>query len=245
MKDASIAKANPRCRGRRPWLGGEGAEDCAEQQHLLVRTASNSYFTQVESAVSIPDPSEAVRSKVEAVWDVLESATAEDLPVLRKVKKVKPALEGLSDVYAAELARNNIQVTTINPGLMRTGSFYHANFKGRYQQEFAWFSALATNPLVAMSSARAAKQVIQALRYAVPEKTLTFQARILQLVEEISPNLTAWILKTTNQALPRPAGLPKQELKTGFESRTEKVPRSLTKLGDRAAQKNNELIAKY
>ncbi len=97
MKDASITKANPRCRGRRPWLGGQGAEECAEPQHLLVRTASNSYFTQVESAVSIPDPNEAVRAKVESVWDVLESATAEELPVLRKVKKVKPVLEGLSD----------------------------------------------------------------------------------------------------------------------------------------------------
>jgi hypothetical protein len=97
MKDASIAKANPRCQGYRPWLGGEGREDCGELQHLLVRTASNSYFTQVESAVSIPDPSEAVRAKVESIWDVLESATADDLPVLRKVKKVKAVLEGLSD----------------------------------------------------------------------------------------------------------------------------------------------------
>jgi hypothetical protein len=105
MKDASIAKANPRCRGRRPWLGGEGTEECTEPQHLLVRTASNSYFTQVESAVSIPDPSEAVRAKVESVWDVLESATADDLPVLRKVKKVKPALEGLSDADVLDAIR--------------------------------------------------------------------------------------------------------------------------------------------
>ena len=30
-------------------------------------------------------------------------------------------------------------ITTVCPGLMRTGSTYQANFKGRHRQEFAWF----------------------------------------------------------------------------------------------------------
>jgi Domain of unknown function (DUF1998) len=123
MKDASIAKANPRCRGRRPWLGGEGSEDCAELQHLLVRTASNSYFTQVESAVSIPDPKEAVRAKVESVWDVLESATPEELPVLRKVKKVKPVLEGLSDADVLDAIKTIRSGDTSTEESLRTPEF--------------------------------------------------------------------------------------------------------------------------
>ena len=30
------------CGGHRPWLGGEGGEECGEPMRLLVRTASNS-----------------------------------------------------------------------------------------------------------------------------------------------------------------------------------------------------------
>ncbi len=60
----SMAKAKgertlPRCKGHRPWLGayvGDGSvrEDCDEYQRLLVRTASGGYFSQVESALTIP-----------------------------------------------------------------------------------------------------------------------------------------------------------------------------------------------
>ena len=45
----------PPCFGERPWLGPEGSEDCEEKLRLLVRTASNSYFPQVVSALSIPE----------------------------------------------------------------------------------------------------------------------------------------------------------------------------------------------
>lgn len=46
----------------------------------------------------------------------------------------KFALVGLSDAYRAELAKDGIMVTTVSPGLMRTGSYYHANFKGQNQK---------------------------------------------------------------------------------------------------------------
>lgn len=63
----SMAKAKgpgalPRCHGKRPWLGnyiGDPSveEQCQEPQRLLLRTASDSYFSQVESALSIPQQS--------------------------------------------------------------------------------------------------------------------------------------------------------------------------------------------
>lgn len=156
----------------------------------------------------------------------------------------KFALEGLSDAFRAELARDNILVSTINPGLMRTGSYYHGNYKGQQEKEFAWFSLMATSPLVAMSSKRAARQVVQAARYGIPERTLTFQARILQLLEELAPNFTAWVMKTVNRTvLPAPTDLKGEELKTGFESRSNKLTSKLTQLGEKAAERNNELIA--
>lgn len=63
----SMAKAKgrgalPKCHGKRPWLGtyvGDPSveEECEEPQRLLLRTASDSYFSQVESALSIPQTS--------------------------------------------------------------------------------------------------------------------------------------------------------------------------------------------
>lgn len=86
------------CRGERPWLGPEGKEDCDELAKILVRTASNSYFPQQMSALSIPDPSREIEEKVRGVWDVLKTATKEVLPVFRlHVEKVRIALEGIDD----------------------------------------------------------------------------------------------------------------------------------------------------
>lgn len=85
------------CHGARPWLGSQGEEACTENVRLLVRTASNSYFPQVVSALSIPDPSSELEQRVRAVWDVLKIANAALLPVLRQVPKVQAALEGYGD----------------------------------------------------------------------------------------------------------------------------------------------------
>ncbi|MEP7124288.1 MAG: DUF1998 domain-containing protein [Byssovorax sp.] len=86
-----------KCHGARPWLGPQGKEDCLEDAKLLVRTASNSYFPQVVSALSIPDPFGAIRDRVREVWDVLKSATKENLPIFRQIDKVRVALDGLAD----------------------------------------------------------------------------------------------------------------------------------------------------
>jgi Short-chain dehydrogenases of various substrate specificities len=64
----------------------------------------------------------------------------------------KFALTGFSDAIRAELARDNIQVTTVAPGLMRTGSHVNAKFKGNHDAEFAWFSASAGAPLISMDA---------------------------------------------------------------------------------------------
>ena len=43
------------CRGERPWLGKHASEDCGEAARLLVRTASNAWFPQIVSVLSLPD----------------------------------------------------------------------------------------------------------------------------------------------------------------------------------------------
>src|SRR5919202_1140006 len=52
----------------------------------------------------------------------------------------KFATVALSEGLRAELARDGIAVTTVVPGLMRTGSHVNAYFKGDQAKEFVWFS---------------------------------------------------------------------------------------------------------
>src|SRR6185503_5499356 len=76
----------------------------------------------------------------------------------------KFALVGLSDGLRAELRRHGIRVTTVCPGLMRTGSAFNAGFKGRHRREFAWFAISSSLPLLTISAKRAARQIIRACR---------------------------------------------------------------------------------
>ena len=70
----------------------------------------------------------------------------------------KFALTGLSDGFRAELAKDGVHVTTVAPGLMRTGSHVNAMFRGQHRKEFAWFAISGANPLVSTTAPRAAKR---------------------------------------------------------------------------------------
>jgi hypothetical protein len=102
------------CNGPRPWLGNFGREKCGgtdnkrEINRLLVRSASNAYFAQTLSAISIPEPGGKVRDAVDEVWpDFLQYCeSAGDVVKERKKAKVSAALEGCSDVDVwAEIQR--------------------------------------------------------------------------------------------------------------------------------------------
>ena len=60
-------------------------------------------------------------------------------PHLLPYAVAKFATTGLSEGLRSELQRDGIIVTTIVPGLLRTGSYFHALFKGKHSEEFAWF----------------------------------------------------------------------------------------------------------
>jgi hypothetical protein len=93
------------CHGHRPWLGPAAAEKCGgengkpEINRLLIRSASNAYFPQIVSVISIPDLNEAVQKAVDPVWeDFLQHVEASsDLQKERKRAKVSAALEGFTD----------------------------------------------------------------------------------------------------------------------------------------------------
>jgi hypothetical protein len=98
LSHAKIEDANFPCNGKRPWLGPAADEPgCGLHLRLLMRTASNSYFAQVESALSIPESKDPLAALVRDHWDAFEDANREDLPTLRKNKKLKEALASLTD----------------------------------------------------------------------------------------------------------------------------------------------------
>lgn len=101
LNDATVhgSGALGHCNGERPWLGGYGREtDCTELNRLLIRTASNAYFSQTLSVISLPDRSDALKETVNRAWDFLETVESlEDLVRERKKSKVKMALEGYTD----------------------------------------------------------------------------------------------------------------------------------------------------
>ena len=151
----------------------------------------------------------------------------------------KFALTGFSDAIRAELARDNIQVTTVAPGLMRTGSHVNAKFKGKHDAEFAWFSAGAGAPLISMDADRAARKIIAAFRRGQPSLTLTFAARGAIAGNALFPNLTGHTMKIVNRFLPDVADESGEQSRAGAEL-PRITPEWMTRLADRAMRKNNE-----
>lgn len=110
LQDLAQKGALSRCPGMRPWLGFSAREpECAQEPRLLTRTASNAYFPNCISVLSIPDPSLALRAQVEAVWHILVAATPQSLPHLRMIPIVQEAILPFSDAdVLAEVERRRL-----------------------------------------------------------------------------------------------------------------------------------------
>jgi len=97
LKDATIPGLLGHCDGSRPWLGPYTKESCAELNRLLVRHASNAYFPQIMSVISLPDRNETLEKAVNQVWENFLQYV-DTLDELRKERQKKPpvkaALEG-------------------------------------------------------------------------------------------------------------------------------------------------------
>jgi short-subunit dehydrogenase len=103
------------------------------------------------------------------------------VPHLLPYSASKFALVGLSQGMHAELAREGILVSTIAPGLMRTGSPRNALFKGAREQEYAWFAISDSLPLLSMSATRAARRIVQAIERGEARVVLGLPAKIAAL----------------------------------------------------------------
>ena len=94
------------CSGARPWLGKGSNEDCSLPSRLLIRTASNAYFPQVVSVLSLPDRGTAVEAVVRELWDDLQIVEdAVGLAFLKKKPKITERLAPFTDSEVLEAIR--------------------------------------------------------------------------------------------------------------------------------------------
>jgi short-subunit dehydrogenase len=152
----------------------------------------------------------------------------------------KFALVGFSEGLRAELERDGIYVTTVCPGLMRTGSPRNATFKGQHRKEYAWFTISDSLPLASISARTAARRIIRASRDGEAEVMLNVPTRIATTLHGMFPGMTSELNAWIHGMLPDSGGIGQDRAK-GFESESEWAPSKLTALTEHAAQENNQI----
>jgi NAD(P)-dependent dehydrogenase (short-subunit alcohol dehydrogenase family) len=166
------------------------------------------------------------------------------VPHLLPYNSAKFAATGFSEGLRAELAGSGVTVTTIIPGLMRTGSFLHAYFRGQQPKEYGWFSLASSLPLLTMSAEAAARQIVEATRRGEAERTLSLPAQILARMTGLFPGLIADINGLANRLMPAPNGVARERgyhVQQAMELRQRRLLRQLAALGWEAAYRLNEL----
>jgi NAD(P)-dependent dehydrogenase (short-subunit alcohol dehydrogenase family) len=153
----------------------------------------------------------------------------------------KHALVGLSEGMRSELLKDNVFVTTVCPGLMRTGSHINAEFKGQNKKEFALFSLMDSLPVTSIDSAQAAGEIVEACRYGDDKLVITMQARAAEAFHALSSGFVSDVFGLVNIFLPGPGKEPRMDAVKGAQSKSSFSPSFMTKLADDASVRNNEL----
>jgi NAD(P)-dependent dehydrogenase (short-subunit alcohol dehydrogenase family) len=161
------------------------------------------------------------------------------VPHLLPYVSAKFGAVGFSQGLHAELARHGVRVTTVVPGLMRTGSHLRASFSGQQSREFTWFAIAASLPVLSMDAERAARRIVNAAVAGRAEVTTTPVAVIASRLAGVAPAATARVSSLAARLLPEPAGTreparPGRQVGAAAPSR---IRSALTTLGRRAADR--------
>ncbi|MGW3493614.1 SDR family NAD(P)-dependent oxidoreductase [Streptomyces sp. NPDC001020] len=168
------------------------------------------------------------------------------VPHLLPYAAAKFAATGFSEGLRAELAPAGIRVTTVLPGLMRTGSHFAARFGGKAEREYAWFATGAGMPLLSMNAERAARAVVRAAERGRPEVVLTPAAKAAIRLHGLAPATTGRILSLVDRLLPSAdegsGPVPGLSGVDACERLDSRLVNRVTSLANRAARRNNEPI---
>jgi short-subunit dehydrogenase len=144
------------------------------------------------------------------------------VPHMAPYSASKFALAGFSDSIRPDLAPDKIYVTTVMPGMMRTGSEVHAKFKGDHLNEFRLFNLANKIPFASISVERAARKILMACRRGQPILIMPVTAYFILAANAVFPNLMARIMKAVNNSLPSPVSRSGDEARSGAELRPRK-----------------------
>lgn len=159
------------------------------------------------------------------------------VPHLAAYSASKFALNGFFGAARGDWRRDGIRITTVNPGLMRTGSTGNALVQGDHAKEYAWFTLGDSMPGLSMSAARAARKIIDAASIGRAEITLGLPARVGARAYGIAPSFTLDLTRLATFFLPR--GTDSQTRK-GSEVESGVTRSKLTWLTQRAREDLNQ-----
>lgn len=162
------------------------------------------------------------------------------IPHLLPYSASKFAAVGFSQGLRAEVASDGIKVVTVCPGLMRTGSPRNAIFRGQHRSEYAWFSISDALPGLSISAEKAARRIVAACRRGDAEVLFPLPAKVAAVVNAMAPGLMAAVLSTVDRLLPDADGGNGGRRK-GADSQSWLSPSWLSRPGDRAARKYNQI----
>jgi len=161
------------------------------------------------------------------------------IPHMAPYSASKFALVGYSEGIRAELLKDGILVTTVCPGLIRTGSPRHAIIKGQNEKEYAWFKIADALPLLTVSAEECARQVLDACRIGRAQIVVSLPAKMLTALHSLKPGLFMDTLSVVKRLLPAPGGIGEASAK-GHESESAISQSFVATLADQAAEANNE-----
>jgi len=154
----------------------------------------------------------------------------------------KFAQAGLSSAMAEELRAEGVTVSTVYPGLMRTGSYVNAKFRGKVSQEFTAFALASSVPGISMGAERAARQIIRAVRAGRRQIVIPWTIRQVDRIAALAPNLASAVFSGVNALLPSDTGNTTSPPVAGAELSLSPTVQRVVTLGARAAVRNNETL---
>ena len=164
------------------------------------------------------------------------------VPHLLSYSCAKAAAVAFSNGLRNEVRQFGVDVTTIVPGLMRTGSHVNAVFKGQRVAEASWFGAAASMPLLSLSAEHAARLAIRAICAGKSESVLGIPAQVLSSAQTFFPEVTAAVLRISNALLPAGGSDGSKQKGRDLEEWHGSFYRVLTTLGKRAGQRLNQPV---
>jgi short-subunit dehydrogenase len=203
------------------------------------RSSLNTHFwgPYFASMAALP---EMQRKKSGRIVNISSIGGRVSVPHLLPYSVGKYALTGFSEGLRAELLKDSVYVTTVCPGLMRTGSPRNAFFKGNNEAEYAWFSISDALPVISMSAERAARRIVEACMRGEAEVVLSLPAKIAVKLHALFPGMTTDVMGLMNRLLPPPGGIG-TDVRTGKQSTSKASPSWATTLNERAAVQNNQI----